>query len=232
MQALAADHHFADSATAAREANMSKAAQKPALPRQAPRTRPGPGARSDVKVFPLTPARWDDLVELFGPNGACAGCWCMWWRLTQTQFNRDAGAANRKALKEIVDEGRVPGLLAYLDGKPVGWCSVAPREEYGRVVRSRTLRSVDDQPVWSIVCFYIDRAHRKRGVAKALIESAVNYASKRGAKIVEGYPLDPDAASVTSSSAYVGTLPMFREAGFDEVARRSKGRPIMRRGSL
>jgi len=152
----------------------------------------------------------------------------MWWRETQAEFSRLLGEGNRKAMKAIVDESGVPGLLGYLDGEPVGWCSVAPRGEFGRLNRSPTLRAVDTRPVWSIPCFFVDRHHRNQGVASALLSGAVRYAKKRGAKIVEGYPMDPDSGRVDSSTAYVGIASMFRKVGFEEVARRSKPRPIMR----
>ena len=180
-------------------------------------------------IHPVTPERWDDLVALFGERGAYGGCWCTWWRQTQAEFNRNAGAANRALLQSIVESGRVPGLLAYRDGRPVGWCSLAPREEFGRLQRSPVLGPVDDRPVWSIVCFYIDRAHRGQGVAAALLRAAVRYAAEHGAQIVEGYPVDPRGSQPNNAAVYTGVVTMFEQAGFEEVARRSEKRPIMRR---
>lgn len=182
-----------------------------------------------LEIRPLTPERWGDLVTLFGERGAVAGCWCMWWRQTGSEFGRSSGASNRRAFKALVDDGRVPGLLAYRDGRPVGWCSVAPREEFGRLRRSPTLRPVDDRPVWSVVCFFIDRHHRRQGVGEALLRAAVDHAAERGARIVEGYPVVPGGGRVPSGSAYTGVVSMFRGAGFSEVARRSGARQIMRR---
>jgi GNAT superfamily N-acetyltransferase len=180
----------------------------------------------------LTPGRWDDLLELFGERGAYAGCWCMFFRVRQGEFDRAArnkGRGNRRAFKKLVDGKRVPGLLAYIDGRPVGWCSVAPRSEFGRVERSPTTKPVDDEEdVWSIVCFYIDRHHRGSGVGSALLESAVEHARKRGARIIEGYPIDSSVRKVTNAEGYVGFQSMFEEAGFEEVARRSRSRPLMR----
>lgn len=112
---------------------------------------------SALESYPVTTERWHDLEELFGKSGACGGCWCMWWRLTRFEFRKQAGQGNKESMKRIVDSGEVPGLLAYADNRAIGWCSVGPREAYPSLERSRTLKRVDDGPVWSIVCFYIAR---------------------------------------------------------------------------
>ena len=184
-----------------------------------------------LEVRPVTPDRWDDLVELFGfDRGAYSGCWCMWWRQTAKEYDRDHGASNRGAMQALVTGGREPGLLAYLGTEPVGWVSVAPRDDFGRLDRSRILGRVDDEEVWSIVCFYIHRSHRRSGVGKALLDAAVGRAVERGARWVEAYPVDLDAATAKKSSAelFTGTLAMFEEAGFEEVARRNPARPVVR----
>jgi GNAT superfamily N-acetyltransferase len=152
----------------------------------------------------------------------------MWWRLTSSEFDQRHGAGTRRGLKTLVDKGRVPGLLAYVDGRPVGWVSVAPREEFGRIERSRQLRPIDDQPVWSIVCFYIDRKSRGRGVGTALLRGAVEYAGKNGAEIVEAYPVDAKDRKIPAAELYTGTVEMFLDAGFEEVADRGGRRRIMR----
>jgi GNAT superfamily N-acetyltransferase len=180
------------------------------------------------EIRPLTPERWKDLVALFGPNGAYSNCWCMWWRVTSSEFDETKGAGTRRALKDLVDKGHVPGLLAYVDDRPAGWVSVAPREEFGRVERSRLLRPVDDQPVWSIVCFYIDRRSRGRGVGSALLRGAVQYAGQKGAKVVEAYPVDAKGRKIPPAELYTGTVEMFEAAGFEIVADRGGRRRIMR----
>ncbi len=188
----------------------------------------GTGAAGPVVVRPLTPERWDNLTALFGERGAYGGCWCMWWRQTSAEVNANAGERNRALFQALVHAGRVPGLLAYRDGIPVGWCSVAPRAEFGRVLRSPNLRPIDDaQPVWAIVCFYIDRAHRGQGVATALLRAAVDHAAANGARLVEGDPIDTDGAR-RDAAIYTGTRPMFLAAGFKVVARRKASRPIVR----
>jgi GNAT superfamily N-acetyltransferase len=187
---------------------------------------------NDTTIKTLTPGRWDDLLELFGERGAYGGCWCMYFRVRQSEFaegTRVKGRGNRRAFKKLVDARKAPGLLAYLDGRPVGWCSVAPRSEFGRVERSPTSKPVDDEAgVWSIVCFYIDRRHRGRGVASALLEGAIEHARKKGARIVEGYPIDSSVRKVPNAEGYYGFQSMFEAAGFEEVARRSGSRPVMR----
>ena len=131
-------------------------------------------------------------------------------------------------MKQIVDEGHVPGLIAYVDGIPAGWVSVAPRSEFSRLARSRVMKPVDDQPVWSVVCFFIAKPFRKQDLSVELLQAAVNYAQQHGADIVEGYPVDPQTGPFSDASAYHGTMSAFEKIGFKEVARRSKGRPIMR----
>jgi GNAT superfamily N-acetyltransferase len=186
-------------------------------------------AQSRIECHPLTPGRWDDFVTLFGKNGACSGCWCMWWRQTRSDFERKHGAANRRAMKRIVDRGAVPGILGYLGGAPVGWASVAPREEFGSLDRSRVLRRLDEIPVWSLVCLFVHKSKRRLGVAEALIRCATDYAFSHGAPAVEAYPVEPAGKGHTASSIFMGTPGMFRRAGFEEWARPSRRRVIMRR---
>lgn len=181
-----------------------------------------------LSFAPLTIDRWGDFEELFGPRGACGGCWCMHWRLTRSEYERDKGENNRRAMKKLVESGEVPGIIAYEGGEPVAWCSVAPRESFTRLGRSRILKPVDDKPVWSIVCFFIAKRARKSGISLAILNEAVRYAGGRGAGIVEGYPVEPKKGMTADVFAYTGLASVFRRAGFEEVARRSETRPIMR----
>jgi len=152
----------------------------------------------------------------------------MYWRLTRAEFDRKRGQGTKRALKKIVRAGQVPGILAYAEGEPVGWCSVAPREDFPVLERSRILKRVDDQPVWSVVCFFIARPFRRKGVTVKLLTAAVEYARQHSAKIVEGYPVEPKKGAVADTSAYTGLVSAFRQAGFVPVLRRSETRPIMR----
>ena len=184
---------------------------------------------SPLSIHPVTPDRWDDVAELFGPSGAYGGCWCMFNRETNREFEKCKGDENRRRLRQLVAEERIPGLLAYRDRTPVGWVSVAPREEYGRLQRSPVSKPVDDVPVWSITCFVIDRHHRDEGVATALLNAAVDYARARGAVAVEGYPVEPRKDRMPDIYAWRGVPSMFSASGFEEIARRSETRPLMRR---
>jgi GNAT superfamily N-acetyltransferase len=184
---------------------------------------------AELEIRPVIRGRWDDLERLFGERGATSGCWCMFFRLSGGEFGRMAGPSTRAAMKDLVDRGAVPGLLAFSRGRPVGWCSVAPREQFPRVLRSPVLRPVDERPAWSVVCFYIDRSARGQGVASALLDGAVDHAAAAGAELLEGYPKDTGGERRAAAELFYGTVSMFEAAGFEEVARRSPTRPIMRR---
>jgi len=183
---------------------------------------------SDLKFYPLTSECWTDLEKLFGERGACGGCWCMWWRLKRSDFERQKGEGNRKALKRIVDSGEVPGILAYAQDEPIAWCAVAPREKFLVLESSRILKRVDDKRVWSVVCFFVAKPFRRKGVSGRLLKAAVDYVAKQGGKIVEGYPVEPKSPRMPSAFAFTGLTLTFRKVGFVEVVRRSETRPIMR----
>jgi len=186
------------------------------------------GQLPELECHALTPDRWDDFEALFGPRGAAGGCWCMWWRLTHREFEAGKGEPNRRAMRRIVESGAAPGILAYHRGRPVGWCAVAPREQFPRLERSRILKPVDAQEVWSVVCFFIDKGHRRRGVSAALLRAVADHVRRSGGRIVEGYPVQPKKEDVPGLFAYHGVASAFLRAGFREVARRSPSRPIMR----
>jgi len=184
--------------------------------------------RARLTFHPLTPERWGDLEKLFGERGACGGCWCMSWRLTRAQFEKQKGLPNKAAFKALVAAGPAPGVLAYSGAEPIGWCAVAPREVHERMENSRILAPVDEQPVWSVTCFFVARPFRRAGVSAQLLKAAVAHAMKLGAKIVEGYPVEPRKDPMPDVFAWTGISSAFRKAGFKEVARRAATRPIMR----
>ncbi len=179
-------------------------------------------------IHPLTPDRWGDLEKLFGLRGACSGCWCMYWRLSRSQFDQQKGEKNRLAFNEIVKKAPAPGLLAYQNGEPAGWVCVAPRESFPTLDRSRVLKKIDDQPVWSVVCFFIAKKIRSQGVSKALLRAAVEYAREHGARIVEGYPSPARYGRLPDAFVYTGLESAFAHAGFVKAVRRGKGRAIWR----
>jgi len=183
---------------------------------------------TELDFRPLTPDRWDDLEALFGKYGAIGGCWCMWWRLKRSEFDKLKGQQNKQAFKEIIDSGEIPGILAYVGKEPVGWCSVAPRENFSALERSRILKRVDEQPVWSIVCFFVAKPYRRKGVTVQLLKASVDYAKLHGANIIEGYPVEPKRDKVPDPFVFTGLASAFIQAGFTEVLRRSETRPIMR----
>jgi GNAT superfamily N-acetyltransferase len=181
-----------------------------------------------LEFHPLTPDRWRDLEELFGDRGACGGCWCMYWRLKRSQYNLEKGEKNKRAFKAIVEANETPGILAYAGGKAVAWCSVAPRETFPGIGRSRILKPVDDRAVWSVACLFVDKGYRRRGVSTRILKAAIDFVRERGGRILEGYPVDPKKDQ-PDAFVWTGLASAFIKAGFKEVERRSESRPIMRR---
>jgi GNAT superfamily N-acetyltransferase len=178
-----------------------------------------------LEIRPVTADCWDELAAFFGPSGAFSHCWCTWWRQTAGEFSSGIeadGAGNRALMRQIVAAGSEPGLLAYRDGKPVGWVSVAPRAQYGRILRSRRIgpdpEEAADQRVWSVVCFWIPRSERGKGIATELVDGAVARARERGARTLEAYPVEAGGRQ-PAANLFTGTLAMFQRAGFREVNR-------------
>jgi len=182
----------------------------------------------DLNVKPLTPAEWLDFERLFEEHGPQNGCWCMYWRTKRAECQRGFGEGNKQAFKSIVESGRVPGILAYYEGRAVGWCSIAPREDYPVLERSPTLKRVDEQPVWSIACFFVSKPYRRMGLTEALIAAAIEYAAAQGAEIVEAYPLRTEITKLLPYERYMGIQSTFERAGFQKVEQRSERRPILR----
>jgi len=181
----------------------------------------------ELSIKPIKRNLWPDLEELFGLNGACGGCWCMFWKLRGKAYDESRGSAARQMHKSIVDGGTVTGLLAYLDGEVVGWVAVEPRRAYEKLAHSRALKPVDDEEVWSVTCFYVAKSYRRRGVTVGLLKAAVEHVRSQGGRIVEGYPVDvKDKAA--PPFIFTGTASAFRQAGFKEVARNAPTRPIFR----
>jgi GNAT superfamily N-acetyltransferase len=181
-----------------------------------------------LTFLPLTTKNWNDLENLFGERGACGGCWCMWFRLKRSIFEMNKGNGNKKAMKAIVESGEVPGIIAYNGRIPVGWCSVSPRENFSALERSRIMKPLDDQPVWSVVCFFIHKDYRNKGTTLALLKAVIDYVAEQGGKILEGYPVLPKKDRMPDVFAYYGLASAFKKVGFVECERRSETRSIMR----
>ncbi len=177
---------------------------------------------AEIETHALTPDRWRDLSELFSTSAVTRHCWCIWPRTT-ADYHQQTDATNKRSFRKIVEtEPSPPGVLAYVDGVTAGWCAVAPREQYTRLVRSRATAQLDDAQVWSVVCFFIRRGMRGKGLATTLLSAAVDLAAHHGATIVEGYPVEG------SGDPFHGVASVFTSIGFKEVARRVPNRPFMR----
>jgi len=185
-------------------------------------------SKRDLTFKPVTSDVWPDFEALFEEPGIQDGCWCMYWRIRRADCQRQYGEDNKQAFKAIVESGQVPGILAYLNGRPIGWCAIAPRAATPTLDRSHTLKRIDDQPVWSITCFFVSKPYRRQGMTERLIEAAIAYARKRGAQIVEAYPLLNEITRALPYERYMGIQSTFERAGFKEVSRRTERRPMMR----
>ena len=189
----------------------------------------------DLSFHPLTQKLWHDFELLFGTNGACGGCWCMYWKLRGREFSQNTGDPARQMQKSIVDSRIIPGLMAYSEGYPIGWVAVEPRNAYPKLAHSRILKPVDDREVWSITCFFVEKKHRHKGITVELLRAAIDYVKAQGGKIVEGYPVDVKKEE-PAPFVFTGTTAAFMQAGFQEAARNpalsrvegSPTRPIFR----
>ena len=184
-------------------------------------------------VHPLTEDRWSDLETVFNARGCsfARSCWCMYYRVSgkgdYTRPSDTQRSLSKEALKALIAQDPPPGLLGYQGKTPVGWVSLGSREDYAKLARSPVMKPIDDQPVWSVVCFVVPSEYRKQGVARELLAGAVRYAKKRGVRLLEAYPVDKNEPSATEAP-WFGSKSMFDEADFQEVARRKPARPVVR----
>lgn len=176
---------------------------------------------TDFRIEAVTRNNWPDLEALFGSRGGPKYCWCMAWRPMKDQAGADS-AHRKRALHSLVERDTPIGLVGYREGEPVAWCSVAPRETF--------MRLRDDQQqelgVWSVTCFFVRRDHRGKGLSGRMLDAAVEWARRSGARAIEGYPVDADSPSYR----FMGFLPLFRKRGFREVARAGSRRHVLRLG--
>jgi len=182
-----------------------------------------------LSIEPLTKANWQKFVQLFGEKGACGNCWCMYYRLKQSDFaegKMDDG--NKNAIKELVRKNRPTGLLGFIEDQPVAWCAFAPREDFLKLENSRVHKRIDNNSVWSIPCTFIDKNFRRAGVSVELLKGVIKYAKDNGIKIIEAYPTIPTREKLPDSFAWIGLYKSFERAGFEIVDRTSKNRPMVR----
>ena len=177
----------------------------------------------------VRPADWAGFAEVMGEKGGCGGCWCMLWRLSRKDWTAGAGQGNREAMKAVFETGPPPGLVGWLGKEPVGWLQVDERAAFSRLATSRVLKPVDDAPVWSVACFLTRKGFRRQGISLQMLRAACARVKARGGAILEGYPIDTPRERYPAVYAWTGFVQTFRNAGFEEVARRSETRPIMRR---
>jgi GNAT superfamily N-acetyltransferase len=185
----------------------------------------------EIVVHPLTPSRWDDFAALCRRMGGNRGCWCMWWRENKGEPRTETRRAEARTL---LAEGRFPGLLAYAgeEREPVGWCAFDRRSALPRLntTRDTAPASTEHEDPWVLPCFFVPQEWRHRGVTRTLLASALEEIARRGGTVVEAVPVDPAVSGRSASASYTGTLPMFLDAGFREVARPTpKGRVLVRR---
>lgn len=186
-----------------------------------------------LDIQALTPERWPDLEAVFNARGCSVArnCWCMYYRRSGERASRPPGVTaaqvNRADFKALVDAGTPTGLIAYRAGEPVGWLSMGPREDYAKLAKSPVMKPVDEQPVWSIICFVVPSAYRGQGIAHGLLKGAIRHAKAQGVKLLEAYPVDKPART-DDENMWFGAKSMFDAAGFEEVARRKPQRPVVR----
>lgn len=177
----------------------------------------------------LSRKNWAAFVQLFGERGACGNCWCMYFRLNKDEFvNGKADNGNRDAMKALVWEGQPTGMLCFYEGQAIGWCAFAPRKDYLKLARSRVHKPIDDEVVWSVTCFFIDKNFRRMGVSVAMLNGLIHIARKQKIQIIEAYPTIPTKEPLSDSFAWIGLYRSFERAGFKIVDNTSKHRPMVR----
>lgn len=180
------------------------------------------------RIYPATRERWRDVERLFGPRGAYYNCWCMFWRLRRKDFHSLSAQGRKAALRAWVRSGAEPGLLAYRKGVPVAWCAIAPRGDYAALAASRKLKPLGDVGrTWSITCYFVAKEHRRTSLMNALLEAAARHARRKGARVLEGYPVI--AESLAGCAGYTGLVPAYKRAGFRIVARPSPSMRVMQK---
>ena len=184
---------------------------------------------SELTFELLSKKNWPLFVQLFGERGACGNCWCMYFRLKRDEFvEGKQNDGNKLHMKELVWENKPTGVLAIYDGQAIGWCAFAPREDYLKLKNSRVHKPIDNLPVWSVTCFFIDKNFRRMGISVAMLKGLIEVARKKKVKVIEAYPTIPTQDKLPDSFAWIGLYKSFERAGFKIVDRTSKNRPMVR----
>ncbi len=184
---------------------------------------------NELTFEPLSKSNWPKFMQLFGEKGACGNCWCMYYRLKKTDFDEGKhNDGNRDAMKALVWAGKPAGMLGFYQGQPIAWCAFAPREDFLKLKKSRVHKRIDDEPVWSIPCLFIDKQYRRQGVSVQILKGVIAYAKKHGIGIIEAYPTIPTQEKLPDAFAWIGLYSAFKKAGFVIVDMTSKNRPMVR----
>jgi GNAT superfamily N-acetyltransferase len=190
-----------------------------------------PDKAATIHVRSLEPDDWPNVETLFGDNGACGGCWCMWWRVPRggKLWEQNKGEPNRRALRELIKSGSVHAGIAFEESTPVGWCCFGPRDDFPRLDRTRAFSISNESGTWAVVCFFIHRDYRRRGVAGLLLEHALVEARSAGAARIQAAPA-PDrwqkGKGIPPAFAYTGTESLYRTAGFEKISPPEQSRPV------
>jgi GNAT superfamily N-acetyltransferase len=184
---------------------------------------------NELTFEPLSKGNWNKFVQFFSKNGACGKCWCMYFRLKKHAFEEGKeNGGNKEAMRKLVWDNQPTGMLGFYEGQPVAWCAFAPRENYLKVENSRVHKRIDDKPVWSITCFFIEKIFRKQGVSVELLKAVTKYAKSKKIKTIEAYPTIPTQETLPDGFAWIGLYKSFEQAGFEIVDKTSKYRPMVR----
>lgn len=184
-------------------------------------------------IVPVTPERWPDFEDLFGKQGACYGCWCTHFRLPPAARRENDRERNKDHIRARIETGPPPGLLAFQDGKAVGWMQVGPRADVpefnnaGRGSAPMEPADASDPDVWAISCFFLRSKARGKGLTHQLVQGGIEFARENGARFLEACPMDLSRDS-RSIGLFVGSTRVFEKAGFQRMVERKAGRPLVR----
>ena len=170
----------------------------------------------EIALHPATADRIGDALTVLSGGGGGA-CRCQYWRLSSSDYSRSSVHERCDLLRAQTEGTPAPGLLAYVDDVPAGWCGFGVRSQMARLVRSRTIPAPDGLSVWSIFCFAVRVGYRRQGIGRTLLDGVIAYAREHNAPALEAYPVDPEGARVHATAVYVGTTRMFEDAGFQRV---------------